>query len=212
MLSIGSIISLVTHDQDEKKHYKSKVVDLGDQCFMIDYPIQVDTGRTAFMTNGTEITATFTDDQKDSFQFDTKIIGRLKQQIPMLTLFYPGNDKLNKIQRREYVRVETPVDVAVKYDDSYEQFVAKDISGGGIALILRDGASFSVFEQIELTIVLPFPNDEIEYVQTKGSVVRVVEKDGRTIAPIQFDEIKEDERQLIIRFCFLRQLQLRNEK
>lgn len=212
MLSIGSIISLVLNDQDEKKHFKSKIVDIGDQCFMIDYPTQVDTGRTAFLTDGTEMTVIFTDDQKGSFQFATKIMGRLKRQIPMLTLLYPGNDQLHKIQRREYVRVETSVDVAVNDHLSYEQLVTKDISGGGLALILRKGVSLSASEQLELTIVLPFPNDEIEYIQATASVVRVIEQDGRTIASIRFEEITENDRQQIIRFCFLRQLQLRNEK
>ena len=72
--------------------------------------------------------------------------------------------------------------------------------------------TFKEDELLSLTIVLPFMNHEIKYVKADARVIRVWEKDGRLIASLQFETINQIERQYVIRFCFERQLQMRNEK
>ena len=60
-------------------------------------------------------------------------------------------------------------------------------------------------------IVLPFKNAETKYVRVKGEIVRIWEKSKRMIASVHFVDIREDDRQRIVRYCFERQLQMRNE-
>jgi len=65
-----------------------------------------------------------------------------------------------------------------------------------------------------LTIVLPFTNsnDGIKYVQTTARVVRFIERDNTIIAPLQFTNTDDIDKQNIIRFCFERQLQIRKKE
>ena len=53
----------------------------------------------------------------------------------MLKLSYPGDDQLIKIQRREFVRVDTAIDVAVLKDGRLvPSMLLRILSAGGIAL------------------------------------------------------------------------------
>jgi len=145
-----------------------------------------------------------------SYAFRTEVIGRLNKGVPMLKLSYPGNDQLIKVQRREFVRVEAAIDVAVTKEGLTTQLIAVDISAGGVALSLPNPDVFSEDEIIELMIVLPFENAETKYIRVKGEIVRIWEKSKRMIASVQFVDIREDDRQRIVRYCFERQLKMRN--
>lgn len=81
-----------------------------------------------------------------------------------------------KIQRREYVRVETPVDVAIQFKNYKYQLVTADISAGGLALILKGEVAFNEGDEVDLTVVLPFANGDVKYVMTTAVVVRIFEK------------------------------------
>lgn len=210
ILTVGTFIIMDKDFTEEAEKYKSRVVDSGEDFVMIDYPTHIETGRTAFFMDGTQLLVSFTSELKLSYAFRTEVIGRMNKGIPMLKLSYPGDDQLVKVQRREFVRVEAPVDVAVMKEHVKAQLVAEDISAGGIALNLPDRTIFEEQEIVDLLIVLPFMNSETKYVQVKGEIVRIWEKSQRTIASVQFEGIREDDRQRIVRYCFERQLQMRN--
>lgn len=210
-LSVGTTIIIDKDFTETGEKYKSKVVDTGKDFIMIAYPAHYETGKTAFFMDGTQLLISFVEN-KMSYAFRTEVAGRLNRGIPMLKLTYPGDDQLMKIQRREFVRVETPIDVAVDYGGVFQQFVAEDISAGGIAINLGPKEDFEENECVKLTIALPFMNDEIKYIRTEALAVRTWEKNNRRIASMQFAEISSTDRQNIIRFCFERQLQERNDK
>jgi c-di-GMP-binding flagellar brake protein YcgR len=212
LLSIGTIIVIDKDFTKDSEKFKSKVVDIGDGFVMIDYPTHIETGRTAFFMDGTQLHVTFVDNMKLSYAFRTEVGGRLNKGIPMIKLSYPGDDQLIKIQRREFVRVESAIDIAVEKDGRFTQYVAADLSAGGVALTLLNADAFKENELLTLTIVLPFMNHEIKYVNADARVVRVWEKEDRLIASLQFETINQIERQYVIRFCFERQLQSRNVK
>ncbi|WP_203246447.1 flagellar brake protein [Sporosarcina beigongshangi] len=210
LLSIGTIIVIDTDFTKDSEKYKSKVIDMGDGFIMIDYPTQIKTGKTAFFLDGTQLLVTFVDAKKISYAFRTEVGGRLNRGVPMLKLSYPGDEELIKVQRREFVRVETAIDIAVEQDGKFSHFVAEDLSAGGVALNLPKSVPFAAEDVVALTIVLPFENKEIKYVKVHAKVARIWEKDGRRIASLQFEDIKQMESQNIIRFCFERQLKMRN--
>ncbi|MFS0576725.1 flagellar brake domain-containing protein [Sporosarcina sp. 179-K 3D1 HS] len=212
LLTIGTIVVIDKEHTKDSEQYKSKVVDIGEDFVLIDYPTHIESGRTTFIIDGTTLLVTFIDQNKISYAFKTEVCGRLNKGIPMLKLSYPGDDQLYKIQRREFVRVETPIDVAVLTEDGFHQFVAEDLSAGGIALNIPRDVPFSEGDTVKLTIVLPFINKEIKYVHSNAKLVRVWDKKGRTIASLQFEDIEDVDRQYIIRFCFERQLQTRNRE
>ncbi|MDW0115574.1 flagellar brake domain-containing protein [Sporosarcina thermotolerans] len=210
-LTIGTTLTISKDSNEENnEQFKSKVVDTGDDFVMIDYPVNIETNRTTFFIDGTKLHVSFVRNNI-SYSFKTEVTGRANKDIPMLKISYPGDKKLTKIQRREYVRVETAVDVAVDYRGVIQQFVADDISAGGIALNLGPNDTFEDGEKVKLTIALPFINDEIKYINTEAKAVRTWKKNERAIASLQFLETTSKDRQDIIRFCFERQLQARND-
>lgn len=210
LLTIGAIIVIEKDFTEDGEKYKSRVVDSGENFVMIDYPTHIETGKTAYFMNGTQLFVSFTDKLKISYAFKTEVSGRENQNIPMLKLIYPGDEQLIKIQRREYVRVETPIDVAVVKEGNKAQLVAEDISAGGIALNIRNSEAYEELDIVSLYIVLSFINREPVYIQAEGEIVRIWEDKGKNIASVKFGEISSENRQHIVRFCFERQLQTRN--
>lgn len=196
--------------------YKCKIADLIGSDLYIDYPVNTITKRPVFLLDGTQLKVTFVGDDGSVYLFESEIKGKVKQNIPMLILSYPGNEYLIKIQRRQYVRVETPVDVAVyPLNGEFQPFTAltEDISAGGAAAILT-GKSELLREGmiVEATFVLPFQSGEYHYKTFRSRIVRIadVSEDRKKIS-LQFTEITGQDRQLLIRFCFERQLDIKKK-
>ena len=211
LLTIGTILIIDKDFTKDSEKFKSKVIDIAESHVMIDYPTHIETGKTAFFVDGTQLLVTFTDSNKISHAFRTEVGGRLIKGVPMLKLSYPGDSQLIKIQRREFVRVDTSIDVAVLKDGEKHQYIAEDISAGGIALYLPNKPAFSENDTLSLIIVLPFLNKEINYVRVEATVVRIWERLGRNVASLKFGDISVDDRQRIIRFSFEKQLEMRNK-
>lgn len=211
-LSIGTVLTIEKDYTEESEKFKSRVVDIDGDHFMMDYPINITTGKTAFFIDGTQLLVTFIDDYKMSFAFRTEVHSRMNNTIPMLKLTYPGDKELIKIQRREFVRVETSLDVALRLDDDSLQLVSIDISAGGLALNMKSHEFFQLNQTLDVMIVIYFSKNEIKYVPCKASVVRNWEEDKRRLSSFKFEVIEEKNRQHIIRYCFERQLELRKSQ
>lgn len=211
IIKIGTVIFLEKENGDDAERYKSRVVDLVDDTLMIDYPVHVETGKTVFMTNETALLVSFTDELKMSYSFKTKVQGRRLEGVPMLQLLYRGDDHLIKIQRREFVRVDVNLDVAVEDEGEVTRLVTADISAGGLAINLPDLQALRENATVKLVIVLPFQKRDIEYVRAKAKIVRIWEEKGRIIASLEFLEVSDTNRQQIVQFCFERQLQLKKK-
>jgi len=211
-LKIGTMLILEPTYTERVEKFRCKVVEQKDGVLYIDYPINTITKKTAFLIDGAQFRVTFNDESKQSFAFNTEVLGRKKGNIPMIMLSCPPEDEFIKIQRREFVRVETPVDVAVEYDNCFTQLVADDISAGGILLTLRGPVNFKEGDTVRLTIVLPYTNNDIHYVQTDALVVTIFERHNHTFASLQFTDTDDIDKQYIVRFCFERQLQIRKKE
>lgn len=211
-LKIGTQLILEPTHTEKVERFRCKVVEKTEDMLFIDYPINVATKKTVFLLDGTQFRATFLTENKQSFAFNTEVLGRRSGNIPMIMLVRPSKEEFIKIQRREYVRVDTPADVAVNFDNQTYQFVTHDISAGGIALNLNRIVNFKDGDLVNLTIVLPFSNGEIKYIQTDSRIVRIFDRDNLKIASIQFSDTDEIDQQLIVRFCFERQLIIRKKE
>ncbi|MFF5993593.1 flagellar brake domain-containing protein [Lysinibacillus sp. KU-BSD001] len=211
-LKIGTMLILEPTYTERLEKFRCKVLEQTDGVIYIDYPVNTITKKTAFLIDGAQFRVTFNNESKQSFAFNTEVLGRKAGNIPMIMLAYPQDEEVIKIQRREYVRVETPVDIAVEYDGVFTQFIAADISAGGVLLNLREAVNFSDGDTVHLTIVLPYMNGEIRYVQTDALVVRIFERDERTFASMQFTDTDDLDKQYVVRFCFERQLQIRKKE
>ena len=211
-IKIGTMLILEPTYTERVERFRCKVVEQKDGVIYIDYPINTITKKTAFLIDGAQFRVTFNDESKQSFAFNTEVLGRKKGNIPMIMLTCPPDEEFIKIQRREFVRVETPVDVAVEYDNRFTQLVADDISAGGVLLALQGAVNFKIGDEVRLTIVLPYTNKEIRYVQTDALVVTTFERNNRTLASVQFTDTDDIDKQYVVRFCFERQLQIRKKE
>ncbi|MET1014234.1 MAG: flagellar brake domain-containing protein [Paenisporosarcina sp.] len=203
---VGTILTLEPTYTETMEKFRCKVVEEKENMVLIDYPTNTLTKRTSFLIEGAQMRASFVEDAKAAYAFETEVLGRVQGQIPMIMLSFPGDDQVIKIQRREFVRVDTPVDMAVEFQGDFSQFVAEDISAGGSALIINQPVSFKEGDSITLTIALPFSNGDVKYIQTNALVVRFWDKDLIKMASIRFEDTDDVDKQLIVRFCFDRQL------
>ncbi len=217
MLNIGDTLYLDIEDEkEEKQSFKCRLVDKVQEYFFIDFPINIQTKKVGFFHDGTQFAASFIGKDQAVYSFQTQLVGRKKGRIPMLIIRDPGRDKYIRIQRRQHVRVDASVDVAVHPTDTeFTPFVSvtADISGGGLALVLPRNHSIPVGRDILCWLSLPLQTGEIKYVQALCHVIRIIPtKDSpREKASIQFTKINENDRQTIIRFVFERQLYLRKK-
>lgn len=205
-LKIGTTLTLEPTYTDRIEKFRCKIVEQDNNILYIDYPINTETNKTAFLVDGSQFRASFTAEDKVSYAFNTEVLGRKAGNIPTIMLSCPPFKEFVKIQRREFVRVNTPVDISIEYNNKFYQFVTDDISAGGVAIHLNKELPFIEDEIVNLTIVLPFFNGEIRYVKTSGKLIRIIEKDRVRLASLQFTETEDIDKQYIVRFCFERQL------
>ncbi|OLN23518.1 hypothetical protein BTO30_04615 [Domibacillus antri] len=217
MLEVGVTMLLETFDAASKKEeYRCKVTDLEDGKIYIDYPINVETNKTVFMLDGMQLAANFIDPASSAAvcMFRTEVLGRVKKKIPMLMLRDPGQNEYIRVQRRKFVRVQTAVDVAVQFDGKPSfATVTDDISAGGAAVLLPHNTMVEEGAEACLYVVIPSSNGENQYLELKASLVRVHsnDKSDRRTASLQFQDISHHDQQLLMRFCFEKQLQLRKK-
>lgn len=205
-LKLGTALTLEPTYTDRVEKFRCKIVEQDNNILYIDYPVNTVTNKTAFLVDGSQFRASYTAEDKVSYAFNTEVLGRKLGNIPTIMLSCPPAEEFVKIQRREFVRVNTPVDIAIEYNDKFYQFVTDDISAGGVAIHLNKDLPFKEDEIVNLTIALPFFNGEIRYVKTSAKLIRIIEKDRARLASLQFAETDEIDKQYIVRFCFERQL------
>lgn len=212
-VEVGSNIYL-RDPNEEHVECRSQVLDYNEEHIFIAYPVDLQTQRTKIITIGETFLANFVDATNVVYSFPTTVSGKNHTTIPALQLDYPKEETIKKIQRREYVRVETPVDVAIlpEHGESY-QLVTHDISAGGVALYTgNEKIDVEEDEEVILTIVLPFQDASIVSERVKARVIRQFEKNKRPMIALQFIALSDQFQNDIIRFCFERQLQQRREE
>lgn len=216
MIQIGDILTLELKSLDKLEKFKCRLVDRKDNALYIDYPINLLTNKTAFLFDGTQLSATFVgQDGTSVFSFESEIVGRVKKNIPMLVLAYPGDDRLLKVQRRSYVRIETAVDVAIHpVNGDFHPFTAvtDDISAGGGAVLIPKNIILKPATKMRTWLVLIMQNGEYHYLSILSRAIRVIEyNETRNKLSLQFTEISSSERQLLLRFCFEKQLEIKKK-
>jgi c-di-GMP-binding flagellar brake protein YcgR len=217
LIQIGDVLTLeLDSEGEEAEKFKCRLVDIRDNQFYIDYPISLKTNRAAFLLDGTQLKVTFVgSDGSSIYLFASEINGRVKKNIPMLILTYPGDKNLIKIQRRQYVRVETAVDIAIHpldFEFAPITTITDDISAGGAAILLPAEVHLKTEMKIAAWIVLVLQNGEYHYLKLQSRIVRIIPySETRNKISLQFIDVSNHERQLLLRFSFERQLEAKKK-
>lgn len=214
MLKPGVVLTLQVRNDDNVEKYRCKVQEVKEREFYVDYPAHIVNGRTTYILNGTQLLITYVSDEGVAYTFESEVLGRMKQAIPMVQLSFPGYHQVQKVQRRQYVRVESNIDVSVHpLTHHFSPFitVTHDISAGGASLNLPKDISIPEKGHVFTTFVIHLNNGDTHYLKLKSKVIRLVEEPAkkRWKASLQFDPINELERQIIMKYCFEQQLLLR---
>jgi c-di-GMP-binding flagellar brake protein YcgR len=211
MLKIGMILTLEPVRADKAEKYRCKLVEQKDSKIYIDYPVHTETDRTVFLIDGTQLKVSFVHNETTVFSFETEVTGRKKSNIPMIALHYPGDDELIKVQRRQFVRVDATVDAAIITPRGPYPTITTDISAGGCAVKVQKEQVYEAGMEVEILLVLPMQTGGYQYFNVPGQVVRIWERGTHKIASLEFEQLKDMQQQTILRFCFEKQLALRNK-
>lgn len=214
MISIGDVLTLEPKYSDQIEKYKCKLVEQKGNDLFIDYPINLKTNRTVFLLDGTQMKASFVSADGSVYLFETEVKGRTKQNIPMMILSFPGKEQLIKIQRRQFVRVETSMDIAIHpLNSEFSPFttITEDISAGGASVFIPTNVNIKADMTIDTWFVLPMQNGEYHYLKIKCKVVRVIENESKNKVSLQFLDLTSNQRQFILRFSFERQLAIKKK-
>ncbi|MBU9714257.1 flagellar brake protein [Evansella tamaricis] len=215
MIKVSTNLFLELNDPDhERKKYRSKLLDYQDNQLFIDYPVDEETKKPHFLFPGTELKVWFIGKDEAIYLFHTEVLGKLEKKIPMLIIHDPGQQNYIRIQRRQYVRIDTAIDVAIhSIDQSFPPFttITLDISGGGIATLIPKNNKLPDNTVVSLYFPLHFQTGDIYFIKTKGKLIRIIEKQGQRKGSFQFIDLTEGDRQKIVRYCYEKQLNLRKK-
>lgn len=204
-MKIGTTLFL----EDGEDHYRSRLVEKRDGEWLIDLPVHMRSKRTTFMPEGTRLRVSFAV-RAGLYAFDTNIKGRELGRVPMLVLDDPEQDGFYRHQRREFVRIEGSVDVAVHpREERFSPFTTTtvDLSGGGLAIRLLKHHGLKENMVVTCWLVLPRPSSTA-YLELPCRVTRIFQPKAEpsSVASLEFVSIQEKERQQIIRYCYDEQL------
>lgn len=129
----------------------------------------------------------------------------------MLIINYPGDENLIKIQRRQYVRIETAADIAIhplEFEFAPFTAITEDISAGGASVLVSADTEMKTGISVQVWLVLIMQNGEYHYMKIPSRTSRILPyNETRSKLSIQFVDIQSKEAQLLLRFCFERQLE-----
>lgn len=183
--------------------YKTRVQDSNNKNLLISVPVIG--GVYLTLKTGEEIDLVYYDDKANIFNFKCKVINRITENgIPFYSTTLPYD--VVKIQRRNYVRVDTVqvIKEIKKYDEETKSVEGNkifnalllDLSGGGMRIKLKEH-----LDEGDI-IIAKIGNGDGE-LPIKGRVVRIdVSDDRKYIYGISFLELDSRTREQIIGTVF----------
>ncbi|MCZ2738328.1 MULTISPECIES: flagellar brake protein [Bacillus] len=214
MLQIGDAITIeYVNENKEVKTAKSKVLENNNDDICINYPADKETGRTIYLNQQTEITVFFFDENQIPYKCKSEVIGKRKEDIPMIVISIPPKEEMVRLQRREYLRVDTMIKATIMQtdDEPFDTFIV-NISAGGVAIAVPEGLSLKDYGEVGTEFELPLKEPvKIKAVAEMNRVYQD-EQSGKTRAIMEFSEITNDQQQHIMKYCFQQQLLTRVKK
>ncbi|KGA99166.1 hypothetical protein AJ85_09555 [Alkalihalobacillus alcalophilus ATCC 27647 = CGMCC 1.3604] len=209
MIEIGKSIYLELTEQSDMgkpktEKFSSMVVDFLNQDLVIYYPISELTQKQSYFLKGTSFLVSYIGKDKAIYQFESEIIGRKIMQIPVLILKNAPLTEYKRIQRREYLRIKTLLDVTVTINEKTFATTTFDLSGGGCSFFIPIHEKLRPMQEVSLLIVLG--KGRKKTIGTKAKIIRINSfNDRKQLVSCQFEEMPSQTREEIIQFCFKRQ-------
>lgn len=133
--------------------------------------------------------------------------------MPALAIKLPNKSKFKRIQRREFVRIDTAVDAAIHSPgNDFLPFVSvtSDISGGGMSVIVPKDNTLQLGQTVDLWLSLPMHSKKQKYIYSQAEIVFIKEASSSVVtASLKFISISRQNQQHIVSFVFQKQRELR---
>lgn len=186
---------------------------MDESALYIEIPLEEKTGRYHRAEPGEQFRVTYFTTEGVKHQFNTTVQGFRSETVKLIELKLPTLEEITREQRRNFLRVEAQLEVAVRIGDKM-RFVAltDDVGGGGISLRCERKWPIRPNLRLHCWLLIPFRSGSIAHAQFEGEVIRVAEAEpNHYIVMVRFVDIAEADQQKVIRYCFERQLDFRKE-
>lgn len=216
-MEVGTSITLRLSSNlktDGQDIYRCKIIDRDDRYLYIDYPINVNTKKVVFVPVNEYVVVNYVVNGVAN-EFISTIAKRVELTVPALAINLPEEEEIKRIQRREFVRVETAVDVAMHFPkSSYTPIISVtyDISGGGAAVIMPPNIKMAQEQDVKLYLVLHSLSLGYEYIKIDAEIVRFHTIEKVNIVSLKFNFVSNQEQQKIIHYCFDKQREDRQQQ
>ncbi|MCM3784036.1 flagellar brake domain-containing protein [Neobacillus mesonae] len=198
-------------EKEREVEYKSRITEVEEDHIYMEIPMLE--GKYLYKLRiGDEISAYFVTEGGVKHYFNTYVTGYKEDVIRMVKIRKPSKNEIFQVQRRNYLRVQAKLELAIKFKHDFTRFLTytDDVSGGGISFFEHSNYKVEKGQPLACWLLLPYKNGELEHVPFEGSVVRIQElESGRRAVMIEFSKISDMERQKVIKYCFERQLDFR---
>lgn len=216
LFSVGQVMRVTkVEDVPVTEVFKTRVADLDKRYLYIEIPISESSGRRMSVDFDSVYSISFVDQNRNSYQFYSKILRYKKDNVLLLTIQIPKQADIVKDQKRGYLRVNSNLDIAVQLRtfDRNIHIVTKtmDISGGGLSFLASTDQVFKPGDHLQLWLVIGNKEKGIKRFAMNAEVVRLHQPDltkPEQIVSVKFINMQEKDSVAIIRYCFDRQIEL----
>jgi c-di-GMP-binding flagellar brake protein YcgR len=216
------LVSLTKRDEKgEEQEYRVRIVEIREDGYVVEcplgpkgYPVRVPVGESVGI--GYVIEGAF-------YHFRTTVLQLIREgeeTPPLLVVQKPAKESIKKKQRRQYFRIPVMLDVTfVAWDpEQTEQNLPSEEMTGMMIDLSGGGFSFRIKVQlpekgaIKGVLRLPLKKQLLE-ASFEGVIRRVtyMPKPGLYHCSVEFTNIRESDRDKVMRYCFARQLELKNK-
>lgn len=198
-------------EEESRQVLKSRIAEVDEQFLSIEVPMNENTGKLKRLFAGDELSVFFLTEGGVKNYFSSHVLGFKEDVLRLVIIRKPDPEAITKIQRRNFLRVPAELELAVKLTDQIQLVaVTDDVSGGGISFLCDKNVPVHTGDEISFWLLVPFKSGKNDHIPFKGECVRVkLLESGKQQIMVRFTEIRDKERQKIIRYCFERQLELR---
>lgn len=195
-------VSIRIIEGDYQGYYSSRIEGINDEELFLALPF---VGTVPVPIRIGERISVYSVSDDAVYRVDGEIIKRQLEPVPLLQLKIISD--IIRVQRRRYVRVPIVLNIQYKLKDVDRIYYtySKDISGGGIRIVLPE--PLKIHDIVEIRVELPSPElpidceGEIAWVDTQEIIVNK-RREEITHAGVRFTSIEEKERERLIKFLF----------
>ncbi len=191
--------------------FQSKVVEVESDALWIELPLHTKSHTPAQLTDD-QLVIKYRGATGAQLKYAANFLAMKDNPARVWAVTQPTADSVSRLQQRQYVRV--PAGLPIRLEFTYAGTTkivdvhSRDISGGGIAVMLPRGVYMDTGGLVTASFTIPTNNFPV---QVACQVIRVSDRNeyGFAIASLKYVNIKEPIRQKIIQYTFVRQRALR---